>query len=300
MPKPNFFIIGAPKCGTTALSEYLKDHPNVFISPSKEPHYFSPDIPKYRLANSIEEYLHLFDNATDKHTMIGEASVFYLYSKKAAQLIKEFNPAAKIIIMLRNPIDLVHSMHSQLLYTRDEDIEDFAKAWSFIEKRKMGESIPKYCRDRKLLFYDEIAKLGEQLERIYNVFPEQQIEIIFSEDFFNDTEAVYKEVLEFLNLPYDGRTDFPKINKNKQHKLSKLADFTQRPPEWLVNIVLNIKNAIGLKRIKILQSLRNINSVETIRAPIDASTKLLLINNYRDDIVRLSELTGKDLNHWFL
>ncbi len=300
MPKPNFFIVGAPKCGTTALSEYLREHPNIFMCSPKEPFYFATDFPKYACAfvETEDEYLTLFNKATKYQCMIGEASAIYLYSEKAIQNIRIFASDAKIIVMLRNPIELVYSVHSQLLFSRDEDEKDFMKAWGLIDQRKKGIKIPKKCRDRKALYYDEIAKLGEQLERLMSVFPKEQIKIIFSEDFFKNTNYIYKEILTYLGLPDIHRRNFPRINQNKHHKFEWLANFTQRPPKKLFNIALGIKKAIDIERLGVMDALQKVNVTETPRQPLPGNFKMQLIQEYHDDIVKLSRLTGRDLNHW--
>src|SRR5665647_751711 len=113
LKRPDFFIVGAPKCGTTAMNNYLAQHPDVFMA-QKEIHYFGSDL-KMRVKVSESEYLNYFQNAEEKK-LIGEASVWYLFSEKAAAEIKAFSPQAKIIIMLRDPIDVLHSLHSQHLF----------------------------------------------------------------------------------------------------------------------------------------------------------------------------------------
>lgn len=300
MPKPNFFIVGAPKCGTTALSEYLRGHPNVFMCHPKEPFYFATDFPEYASAyvKTEKQYVELFSKANENQYMIGEASAIYLYSEKAIQNIREFAPEAKIIVMLRNPVELVSSMHSQLLYSRDEDVIEIQKAWELSSERKQGLKIPKLCRDRKSLYYDEIAKLGSQLERLMEIFPKEQIEIIFSEDFFKNTKAVYQEVLSYLGLPDDERTDFPKVNQNKHHKLGWLANVTQHPPKELTNMIMKLKKKIGLEHIGVLRILRKINKSEIQRQPLSDKFKMKLIQTYYNEVVKLSRLTGRDLNHW--
>ena len=127
--KPNLFIIGAPKCGTTAKAHYLSEHPDVFMCPEKEPHYFNTDL-NYKRGKSddLEEYLNLFSGATEEK-IVGEASVWYLYSKEAVRNILEFNPNAKFIIMVRNPIKMAPSLHQQLFYNGRETEKDFNKAW---------------------------------------------------------------------------------------------------------------------------------------------------------------------------
>lgn len=295
---PNFFIIGAPKCGTTALSEYLRDHKNIFVSMPKEVHYFCTDFPKYRAVNTESGYLQLFKNTTKEHLAIGEASVFYLYSSTAIFNINEFNNSSKIIVMFRNPIELAYSMHSQLVYSRDEDEVDFCTAWHLIELRKKGKRIPEKCREPKLLYYDELAKLGEQLKRVLNVIPRERIMIIFFEDFVSDTKRVYNDVLNFLEVPNDNRSDFPRINKNKYHKLSWLGSLTQRPPKKLVDLVLKIKRVLGIEKLGILRLLRGFNLRQVNRSPLSEEFRIQLENCFRNDIATLSELTGRNLDHW--
>src|SRR5258706_10449866 len=107
---PDFFIVGAPKCGTTAMNDYLGQHPDIYMAP-KELHYFGADL---KIKDKISEsaYLQYFKNAGNKK-ILGEASVWYLFSGTAAKEIKNFSPDAKILIMLRNPVEVVYSLHSQ-------------------------------------------------------------------------------------------------------------------------------------------------------------------------------------------
>lgn len=301
MPKPNLFIVGAPKCGTTALSHYLHEHPNVFMSTPKEPHYFASDLPAYRYTDSEEQYLQLFDSASDEHKIVGEASVFYMYSKVAIKKIFAFNPEAKIVVMLRNPVHVVHAMHSQLLYSEDEDEQSMEKAWELSQARKQGKNIPANCRDEKILFYDEIAKLGEQLERLLQVFPKKQVKIILFSDFSKNTQRVYRELLQFLELPDDHRTDFPVINQNKVHRFEKLALFTQRPPMFMIKIGKYLKRLLHVRRlgfVYILQFLRNINMVKKPRLPLTEDLRNKIVRAYKDDILKLSGLTGTDTDYW--
>ena len=134
MKKPDFFIVGAPKCGTTALAEYLRQHPDVFFSDPKEPCYFCNDFPRKRYVESESDYTALFRKAKSG-SILGEGSVWYLYSECAIENIYQFNPNAKIIAMIRNPVDLVYSLHSQLVYSGEETISDFEEAWDIQYKR---------------------------------------------------------------------------------------------------------------------------------------------------------------------
>jgi hypothetical protein len=125
---PDFCIVGAPKCGTTALASYLGAHPAIFMSPIKEPNYFCFDAPRRRVVDSLEMYSSLFEPAA--HWKIcGEASTSYLFSNKTVPAILDSNPAANIIAMVRNPLEMVVSDHAQKVYNLQENEPDFEKAW---------------------------------------------------------------------------------------------------------------------------------------------------------------------------
>src|SRR3989339_415720 len=137
MRKPDFFIVGAPKSGTTAMCTYLKQHPEIFMPEKKESHFFGTDLNSPRFIRDKKIYLSLFSKAKDERR-VGESSVWYLYSKKAASEIKEFSPSASIIIMLRNPVDMLYSQHSQFLYNGNEDIACFEEALNAEQDRRRG------------------------------------------------------------------------------------------------------------------------------------------------------------------
>ena len=297
MTKPNFFIIGAPKCGTTALCEYLKEHPNIYISEPKEPHYFATDFPKYRLTATKEEYFNLFAES-EEHLAIGEGSVFYLFSSVALKNIYEYDPDAKIIIMLRNPVDLVYSFHSQQLYSSDEAEKSFEKAWHLQDLRREGKHIPRLCRHPIFLDYAAIGRLGEQVERALSIFPREQIEIIWFEDFVRSTKEVYDRVLDFLAVPRDDRTNFVRINENKVHKLGLLGNFSEKPPALLSDLALKARDFLGIERLNILDTIRTINTKVASREPLSERLRAEISSEFASDIHKLSELLNKDLNHW--
>jgi hypothetical protein len=298
MPIPNFFIVGAPKCGTTALYSYLLEHPNIFMSTPKEPHYFLTDMPRKKDVPDAETYFSLFEPAAEQHLAIGEASVWYLYSQEAIKNIKQVNPEARLIAMFRNPADMVYSMHSQHLYGRTETETDFARAWEQTPARKCGQNISRNAREPKLLYYDEIAKYGEQLERLYSYFPREQVKVIFYDDFKKDTRQVFNEVLSFLQLPFLELVDFSPVNQNKRHKLGWLANFTQRPPKTLVKISEGIKTLTGIKELGVMDAFRQINVEEKPREALQPELRAVILENYREDILKLAALTGRDLSHW--
>ncbi|MBE9044417.1 sulfotransferase [Pleurocapsales cyanobacterium LEGE 10410] len=300
MAKPNFFIVGAPKCGTTALSEYLKEHPNIYLSDPKEPHYFALDFEQYRLTKTWETYLDLFKDSSAKHTAIGEGSVFYLFSSVALKQIYQFAPQAKIIVMLRNPVDLVYSFHSQVIFTADENVKDFKRAWRLQGKRQQGIKIPRQCREAALLQYAALGRLGEQMERLFRIFPRQQVEIIWFEDFVQSTKQVYERVLDFLAVAPDNRQDFIRINENKSHKLGLVGNFSEKPPALLNDLALKARDLLGLERLYVLDTIRSINTKVASRQPLSDRLRAELTAEFESDIKKLSRLLDKDLSHWLL
>src|SRR5438477_11547979 len=113
MNKPNFFILGAPKCGTTSMAKWLSDHPEIFMSADKELNYYNMDHKRSEIKN-YQHYLYFFKKATEKHKIIGEASVWYLFSKEAVpNILKDSNKEVKFLVMIRNPIQMAYSLHQE-------------------------------------------------------------------------------------------------------------------------------------------------------------------------------------------
>ncbi len=301
MRKPNFFIVGAPKCGTTALSEYLRTHPEICFSTPKEPHFFSTDFSNaYRYAYTEHDYLcNCFKECTNRHIAVGEGSVLYLYSDAAIKNIMKFDEAAKIIVMLRNPVDFVYAFYSECLYGCDEDTLSFQEAWNKQPERQQGRYIPEKCLDPKLLQYRKIGKVGRQLERVYQWVPREQVRVIFFEDFISQTEQVYNEVLSFLGVSRDERHEFPKINESKLRKLRWLAVLVRKKiPIPLIKAVLGVKEKLGIKKLGVLSLIERLNTRIEARPALEPAMQKILIDEFRDDINLLSDLSGRDMSHW--
>src|SRR3954452_15712513 len=165
---PNLFIVGAPKCGTTAWVEYLRTHPDIFFPNSKEDCFFALDLPKFRFIHSEAEYAKLFaDSGTAK--IVGEASAMYLFSASAAKRIRAYNPDAKILIFLREQEEFLPSLHNQFLREFAEEIEDFGTAWRLSECRP-ADTIPEKCLEPRTLDYTAMGRFHEQVARYLDIF----------------------------------------------------------------------------------------------------------------------------------
>lgn len=297
--KPNFFIVGAPKCGTTALYEYLRPHPNIFMSKVKEPHFFATDLGQYPFIKTLEEYTSLFADSRPEHLRVGEASVYYLRSSVAVPNIHTFNPDAKLIAMFRNPVDMVYSLHSQLLYVSEETVGDFETAWRLQERRSRGLDVPPASRGAFLLQYAEVGRFGSQVQRMLSSFPREQVKLILYDDFAASPQTVYDEVIRFLDIPHDHRTEFPQINENKVARVSWLRDFYRKPPPPLRRAIRGLKKAVGSESLSAAKKkMVALNTVRSRRPPLSPALRAELVEAFRDEVALLSRLLDRDLDHW--
>jgi hypothetical protein len=297
--RPNFFIVGAPKCGTTALFNYLRPHPNIFVPKRKEPHYFAKDLSPYPSITTAAEYDRLFAKSTKAHLRIGEASVYYLRSAVAIANIREFDPDARIIAMFRNPVEMVYSLHSQLLYVGEEDVADFEAAWRLQDRRREGYELPPAIRSPFLVQYQQLGQFGTQAERVLSVFPQEQVKLILYDDFAASPQRVYDELIAFLDIPHDGRTGFPRINANKRARVSWLKNFARKPPPTLHRVFRGLKHAIGGERlVAAKKKIVALNTVQEARPPLSTSFRAELVESFRDEVALLSRILNRDLSHW--
>lgn len=298
MQPPNFFIIGAPKCGTTALSEYLREHPQVFMTDPKEPCFFCEDFPSRQKFTSESEYLELFRDADARHKAVGEASVHYLRSQVAVPAIEARFPSAKYIVMLRNPVDFLPSFHSQMLRNLTEDVEDFEAAWALTALRRKGERVPKGCGEPALLDYRAAACFGEQVERLLRHVDRDRVMFIRFDDFTRHTADLYKSTLDFLGVDHDGRVDFPRVNERARSRSKMLAYWVPRVTR--LRRRLGISNDSSARRIMHWAAVRisewNKKPSERYRMPAPLQSEL--VEEFAADVDKLAECTGLDLRTW--
>lgn len=292
MKHPNFFIIGAPKCGTTSLANWLGGHPQIFMSVPKEIYYFDTD-QKIGEIKSLEQHLHIFKNAKNEHLSVGEASVTYLSSHVAAKNILNFNPDAKFIVMLRNPVEMVQSLHHELLWDGWECIEDFEVAWRSRNVRELGKGKSgKYCTYLPFLQYENMCKLGEQVERLLQTVDVKSVLFIVMDDLAADPLHEYKRTLEFLGVSDDGRGSVEAVNIRKISRSTVLRRFT-------IGLYL-LKRWLGMIDISmgILNAIDKINMQRNKAPALRPELKQELVEVFRSDVDKLSGILGRDLSHW--
>ena len=225
---PGFFIVGHAKCGTTALYEMLRRHPQIYMpsldgAASKEPQYFSRDNPNPQTSDvrsvaytgrremTLEEYLSLFTQAREGQR-IGEASTSYIWSTCAADRIAQARPDARIIAIMREPASYLRSLHLQMLVNHAEVEKDLRVAVALDQPRREGRRIPAHHYWPQFLIYSDRVRYVEQLRRYRAVFPREQVLVLIYDDFRADNEATLRRVLRFLDV--DERADIQMRDAN--------------------------------------------------------------------------------------
>ncbi len=294
---PNFFIVGAPKCGTTAMHEYLGQHPQVFMSRIKEPHFFCSDFPEYRSVRTAAEYAALFAKAADER-VLGESSVFYLYSATAVREAIEFAPDAKFLVMLRNPLDMLPSLHAQLVYSFREDELDFDAAWQLQKARAENRQLPKKCLAPEHLQYGKVASFAQQLRRVFDFVDRRSVHVVIYDDFSRDVAAEYARTLEFLDLPPFQDVDFAPVNQHKTHRWPVASRLLARPPEPFWSLKKSLKKTFGVHEMKLSKLLYRSLSSQKKRHPLSAETRDQIISCLRGEVEDLQDLLGRNLSQW--
>jgi len=294
MLRPDFFIVGAPKCGTTAMTRYLECHPDIFIAPRKDLHYFGSDLRFSERESMTEtEYLSHFDGSADA-IRIGESSVWYLYSQNSAQEIAAFNPHARIIAMIRNPVDAMYALYTQLRFNGlgDENIDDFEQALVAETDRAAGQRIPPNTPLPAALLYRQVVDFTVQIKRYQAVFGTEGVHIIVQDEMARDTPGIYRQALEFLDVDPNHTIDSAPTNTAKavrSENIRRLVGAT--PTGW--------KNALpaGL-RSQLRKTVRRWNSKHAKRPPLDPELRARLTSEFKPQVQALEDLLGRDLSRW--
>ena len=287
---PNLFIVGAPKCGTTFLYTYLKKHPDIYFPNFKEPHFFGSDLIRKNGAYDLcqKDYNDLF--STNKK-IIGEASTFYIFSKKSAQEIYNHNPKAKIIIMIRNLVDLVHSLHAQFIFSGDEIVEDFSKALDLEKSRLNGKNIPKQTTIVNKLYYTtNILSIPNNIKSYIDLFGIENIRFIHLDEIKTNPRKVYKDTLDFLNVDSGFEIDtFKVVNKNKVYKYRIIRDLLKK-----YSILLGkLRSLIIKKPLGFVKFLENLNLKEQKRLDISKDLYEKLTNKLSKTEIEINDIINK-------
>lgn len=292
-PRPSFFIVGAPKCGSGSLWRYLAGHPDVFMPKVKEPNYFGSDVRSPMTIDRLDVYLGLFAGAGDA-TAIGEASTRYLRSRDAAAEIAAFQPRARIIVLVREPVAQVRSMHNHFLSHGIEDIADLGLAIDAGVERFRGTGAGKPI-NAEALDYRRVPLYAEQLASYRAVFPADRIHVIVQEEFARETAAGFRDVLRFLGVDDTYQPEFERHNVARRTRAPGLARWLCAPPARLRRLG---KRVPPLVRQRIWDDLVRrplffATSVKEAPALLDPAVESRLRAEFAPDVHRLAAMIDR-------
>lgn len=310
-------IVGAPRCGTTTQSHWLRQHPDVAFPFVKEPHFFSRlDVGNMSEADLCErterEYLdRFFFAATERQRLGVDGSVSYLYAPEAMGAVLRLWPDSRFIVAVRDPLAMLPSYHARLLVTGDEVLESFADAWDATPDRAAGRRMPRSTIDPRALRYDEVAKFGTYVEQLMAVVGRERLFVSLFDDLVADPETQYRRMCGFLDIqPYDA-TDFRAQREGRGVKFYSLQRLLMRPPmarQILAGEKYRQRIAKpgpplpqhGWKRqlLNVREAVLDWNKAPPRRDPVPLRVQEEIVATLSGEINRLQELIGRDLSHW--
>jgi Sulfotransferase family len=304
MRVPDFFIVGHPKCGTTALYEALRRHPQIYMPEGKEPWFFASELHVRRpprpegTARTLEEYQSLFVEAKPEQR-VGEATALYLWSQTAAARIAEVQPDARIIAILREPASFLHSLHLQFVQTYIETEGDLRKALSLEGARRQGRSIPRHSYWPQVLLYSEHVRYVEQLRRYHEVFPPEHVLTLIYDDFRHDNEGTVRTVLHFLEVDDTFPIETFEANFTVRARSQGLHHLVHSVSVGHGRVSLSVKaiaKALTPQRLRrsILYATQR-RAVFAEPRPPDEELMLELRGRFKGEVAALSEYLGRDL-----
>jgi hypothetical protein len=301
---PDFFVVGHPKCGTTALHQMLKAHPEIYLPDRKEPWFLAEELHERTpprpegTPRTLSEYAAWFSGARPGQA-VGDATAFYLWSRTAAANIARVNPDARIIAILREPASFLHSLHLQQLETYVEVETDLGRAMELERERSEGRSVPRYTYFPQMLLYSEFVRYVEQLERYRAVFAPEQIKVVIYDDFRSDNERTVREVRSFLGVDEAGPVVALEANPTVRPRSQALNELVHALGVGRGPLSRALKQSIkaitpAAARRRAFHAVRRKAVFAPARPPDEAVMRRLRLR-YRDEVVATSEYLGRDL-----
>ena len=290
---PNFFIVGAGRSGTTSLYHYLRKHPDIYMPPIKEPHFLAdvdPSVQRLRylrmkVITEEKDYLRLFSGAGTRHA-VGEASPSYIYDKNSPARIEQKAREAKIIILLRDPIDRAYSHYLT-------DVREGVQRKRFYDALMSDKAQPGRAWGAPDL-YIELGLYYDQVKRYLDTFGPEQVRIYLYEDLVSDTAGLVNNVCDFLGVDFHHGQFFDAGKKYNAYARPRNSLF-----RWMTGVALMRSLAITLVPGPLLGGLRErLMMARPPKPPMDARARELLEQVYPEDIGKLQTLIERDLSGW--
>lgn len=309
-------VVGAPRCGTTTLARWLRDHPSVQLSSVKEPHYFSQfdlnDLDEDELRKTVRhEFLDRYFTEIDPAAeMLADGSVSYLYTPERLLPLLRLWPDAKFVIGVRDPIELLPSLHQRLSYQGDETARDLETAWRLIEDRRAGRKIPRSCVESRQLIYDEVASLGKHVGHFFDVVGRDRCHVVVFDDLKADPAKAYEGMLDFLGLPHAPLNRTRAYRARHGYRFGWLQRLLKRPPvartvlagekfrKRVASAPHKEPSFLSRKIMATRKALLKWNRAPAPKVHLRPAFVEEIRETLQDDVAKLGRLIGRDLGHW--
>jgi hypothetical protein len=310
------FIVGAPRCGTTTLSHFLKEHPAVSFPTVKEPHFFAQNdlrgLSDEELRHRVEsEYLRRFFQGDSTRRIGVDASVTYLYMPEQLEPVLRLWPESRFIVALRNPLTMLPSLHRRLIYLGDETIGRFEDAWAALPARHAGRKIPRRCADPRWLRYDEAGRFATYLERLFAVVGRERCLVMIFDDLEADPAGQYRRLMEFVGLEAVRTGDFPVRRAGYEVRLRWLQRMLKRPTNGMRHLLAGEKflqrvrdldepepGRVSEMILSLRKRLLRWNRIPPRLQPLSPAVQNEICRHFQEEVARLNSLVGRDLTHW--
>lgn len=310
------FVVGAPRCGTTTLADFLKQNSATCYPVVKEPHFFAQwdmrDLTTDQLKARVErEYLRRFFRAEPGRRVGIDASVTYLYAPEQLEPVLRLWPDSRFVVSVRDPLVMLPSLHQRLIYTGDETLEDFEQAWAAITDRRSRRRIPRRCADPRWLLYDEAPRFSFYLERLFKVVGRDRCLVMVFDDLDSNPEAEYRRLMEFAGLQAAQQMDLRPRRASRAVRSRWLQRVLKRPPTPMRDYLggeqfsqrfrnLDKERAPAVPRaiLSLRKRLLKLNQCAPKAQRLSDSFKRQLRDQFRDEVESLGSILDRDLGHW--
>ncbi len=310
------FIVGAPRCGTTTLSQFLKEHPGVSFPVVKEPHFFAQNdlrgLSDKELRFRVEdEYLGRFFRSDPARRVGADASVTYLYTPEQLEPVLRLWPDSRFIVALRNPLTMLPSLHRRLIYVGVESNANFEEAWAATRERLAGARVARRGVDPRWLRYDEAARFATYLERLFAVVGRERCLVMILDDLVSNPSQQYRRFMEFVGLEPIPHKEFSVYRAGYGVRVRWLQRLLKRPvirarQLWGAgNFGQTPRNLAeredGVAKEMIFALRRRLlrwNRVPLSPEPLSPAMLDEISGHFEVEVTRLTSLIGRDLTHW--
>jgi hypothetical protein len=313
------FIVGAPRCGTTTMARWLQAHPQVLFPFVKEPHFFAQHdlrgLDDAELRRGVDEdYLDYFFPEPAAGQKIGaDCSVSYLYTPEQLEPALKLWPKSRFIVGLRDPLTFLPSLHKRLIFTGDENIRRFEDAWAAISDRAAGRRIPWSTIEPRWLRYDEAARYGTYVERLFAAVGRERCLVMLFDDLVAGPAEQHRRLLEFAGLDPMPSPALKAERESKGVRFLFLQQLLKHPPRALLPYLASVRHhgrfdkqagarakttAPGSGRKSLRKRLLRWNKVPDEKRPVPITVQREIKAHFQEEVDRLGALIGRDLGHW--